>query len=178
MRVSSRLFSVQLCCLLCFSFVLVCQSTHLKGTWRTTNFFKFLSKFGFQKTDLHYEKETVGYIFGNITSRSNFGNYITLAVLNRQYFLEYYGNRSLLDKEEACANMFNRIKSVAYDPSCYPDGYDFLRNVPCPKGGICVNEDSPQNLVKKTQFTYHIRDLSEPRHVYLFLTCLLYNVNK
>lgn len=155
---------------LCLSYLVVgCQSTHLHGKWRTSGFFKFLSKFGLQKTDLHYEKETVGYIFGNVTTTSNSSNYITLAVLNRAYFLEYYENRSLLDKEKACARMFNRISSVAFHPSCFKDGYDFLRKVPCPRGGQCEDEDTPQNIVKRSQFTYHIRDLSEPRFWYVSL---------
>ena len=141
------------------------QSTHLQGTWKTSEFFKFLSKFGFQKTDLHHGKETEGYIFGNITTRANSSYYVTLAVLNRGYFLEYYGNRSIFDKDEACKNMFNRLSSVAFDHSCYNDGYDFLRKVPCPKGGLCEDEDTPENVVRSSQFTFHIRDLSKPRYV-------------
>ncbi|CAH1389379.1 unnamed protein product [Nezara viridula] len=153
-----------------FSLVIISvQSTHLQGTWDTSDFFMFLSKFGFQKTDLHREKETDGYIFGNITSRSNTSYHGTLAVLNRDYFLEYYGNRFIFDKDKACAKMFNKLSTVAYDPYCYDEGYDFLRKVPCLKGELCEDEDSPQNVVKHSQFTYHIRDLSEPRFWYVSL---------
>ncbi|XP_073995193.1 integral membrane protein GPR180 isoform X2 [Rhodnius prolixus] len=159
-------------CSCVFLFIFLVQqvhSTHLKGTWHSSEFFKFLSKFGVQKTDLHYEKDTLGYIFGNITTKSNSSHYITLAVLERTFFLEYYGNRTIIDKEKACSYMFNKLKFVAYDSVCYKEGLDFFRRVPCPKGGLCVDEDSPWNVVKHSQFTYNIKDLSEPRFWYVSL---------
>ena len=58
---------------------------------------------------------------------------ITLAVLDRANFIEYYGNRSITDKQKVCEKMFNKINIVAYDSTCHLDGIqDFLRSVPCP----------------------------------------------
>lgn len=103
------------------------KSTHISGTFNTKEFFRFLIKFGFQKTDRHHQKDSVGYIFGNVTSKSNFSAPITLSVLDRGYFLEYYGNRTLSDKNIACTLMFNTLNQSSYDMHCNEKGQDFLR---------------------------------------------------
>ncbi|QQP57586.1 Transmembrane protein 145like, partial [Caligus rogercresseyi] len=57
----------------------------------------------------------------------------------------YYGNKSS-NKARACQTMFEKVDSVAYDASCNQNGVqDFLRSVPCPKGGLCAEEDRPEN---------------------------------
>lgn len=103
------------------------EATHISGTFDTKEFFRFLVKFGFQKTDRHRQKDSYGYIFGNVTSGSNFSVPITLAVLDRGHFLEYYGNRTLEDKSAACALMFNTLNQSSYDVHCNEEGQDFLR---------------------------------------------------
>ena len=96
--------------------------------------------------------------------KGNFSGNATLAVLDRGYFLEYYGNRTVANKTKACAQMFNKIKSKAYDAICNDNGdVDFLRKVPCPRDKICVDEDKPQKVVKDYAFTFRIEDYSEPR---------------
>ncbi|XP_046399873.1 transmembrane protein 145-like isoform X1 [Ischnura elegans] len=157
-----------------YNFSTVC-STHLTGTWNTSEFFHFLIKFGFQKTDIHSDKDSLGYIFGNITSNTNFTNPVTFAVLDRGYFLEYYGNRSVADKDKACALMFNKISTIAYDVNCYDAGEDFLRRVPCPLGKVCPDEDNPNNVIKGNQFTYVIRDMAQPRFWYISLVACYRN---
>lgn len=137
--------------------------THIRGTWNTKDFFKFLVKFGVQKTDLRFKKDTLGYIFGNITLKSNFKYNATLAVLDRAFFLEYYGNRTIADKELACQQMFSKIREVAYDSVCLTEGEDFLRKVPCSKGQLCYDEDAPWDVIKGSQFTFQVEDLKEPR---------------
>uniref|UniRef100_A0A1Y1MAY0 GPR180/TMEM145 transmembrane domain-containing protein n=1 Tax=Photinus pyralis TaxID=7054 RepID=A0A1Y1MAY0_PHOPY len=148
----------------CFHFI---QCTHLKGTFKSNDFFKFLVKFGFQKTDIHQKESTHGYIFGNITSRQNFPVQITFAVLDRSYFLEYYQNRLIYDKKEACKRMFNTLKVAAFDPKCSPNGNDYLRKIPCPKGQLCVDEDTAWNVIGGHQFTYVIQDLVQPSFWYV-----------
>lgn len=143
--------------------VLDCHCTHIKGTWKTSDFFKFIVKFGVQKTDLRFKKDTLGYIFGNITSKSSLKHNATLAILDRAYFLEYYGNRTLKDKDLACKKMFSKVKEIAYDPVCFNEGEDFLRKVPCLKDKLCYEEDYPWEVVKGSQFTFHVEDLKEPR---------------
>jgi len=103
------------------------HSTHITGTFDTREFFRFLIKFGFQKTDRHRQKDSYGYIFGNVTARTDFDVPITLAILDRSHFLEYYGNRTLADKSAACTYMFNTLKKSSYDPDCNEEGQDFLR---------------------------------------------------
>lgn len=148
----------------CFHFI---QCTHLKGTFKSNDFFKFLVKFGFQKTDIHQKESTHGYIFGNITSKQNFPVQITFAVLDRSYFLEYYQNRLIYDKKEACRRMFNTLKVAAFDPKCSPKGNDYLRKIPCPKGQLCVDEDTAWNVISGHQFTYVIQDLVQPSFWYI-----------
>lgn len=118
-------------CLLLFSLLLLkdVDTTHISGTFKTKDFFKFLIKFGFQKTDLHRQNESYGYIFGNVTSKTNFSRNITLAVLDRNHFLEYYENRMLKDKKFACANMFKTLNQSSYDMKCNDNGQDYLRFV-------------------------------------------------
>lgn len=140
----------------------VSESTHIKGSFRSNDFFKFLIKFGFQKTDRHLPDASHGYIFGNITSQETLPTPITFAVLDRPYFLEYYENRVLYNKQEACKRMFSKLSKHAFDPTCNPHGKDYLRRVPCPKGKICIDEDVPWNVVKNNQFTYVLQDFKQP----------------
>lgn len=143
---------------------------HLSGSWETTSFFHFLAKFGFQKTNLKDRSQTQGYIYGNITARSNVSHNVTLAVLDRGYFLEYYGNSSVSERNTACVSMFQKINNVAYDSQCNDEGsQDLLRKVPCPHGQLCSDEDNPKNVVENFQFTFHVEDLSQPRFWYVSL---------
>ncbi|XP_022814458.1 integral membrane protein GPR180 [Spodoptera litura] len=157
----------------CTFFVLV-SSTHIKGEFSTNEFFKFLVKFGFQKTDIHYQKETYGYIFGNITANVTFKYPITFAVLDRGHFLHYYKSRDIVDKELACQVMFQNLNGTAYHPKCNAYGQDLFRRIPCPKGELCVDEDTPWNVIKKNQFTYVIQNSGQPRFWYVsMVSCYL-----
>ncbi|KRT82656.1 hypothetical protein AMK59_3107, partial [Oryctes borbonicus] len=166
------IFVVSVLIVLCFHTV---QCTHLKGTFRSRDFFKFLVKFGFQKTDRHQKEATHGYIFGNITSRHGFQQPITFAVLDRALFLDYYQNRRIYNKKDACKHMFTRINASAFDPVCNPHGNDYLRRIPCPKNELCKDEDNPNNVVKGHQFTYVIQDLQQPSFWYLSMVACYYN---
>lgn len=146
----------------------IATSLHVKGTWRTGQFFRFLAKFGFQKTNRFDRVSTQGYIFGNITSTSNFTHPVTFVVLDREYFLSYYKNRSLEPKQKACQVMFEQVDTIAYDAQCYDEGEeDFLRKIPCPIGKICTDEDVPERVVPGYQFTYGVQDLVQPRFWYI-----------
>ena len=103
---------------------------------------------------------------------------MTLAVLDRANFLEYYGNRSLANRQEACEKMFDKINTVAYDSNCNDDGeQDFLRGVPCPENSICIEEDNPENVVPHSQFTFRIQDLYQARFWYISLVACRRNVS-
>ncbi|CAD6241939.1 GSCOCG00009385001-RA-CDS [Cotesia congregata] len=155
-----------------------CESTHVTGTFNTNEFFRFLIKFGFQQTDRHRQRESYGYIFGNVTSQSNLSSskLITFAVLDRNHFLEYYGNRTLEDKNTACSRMFNTLNQSSYDSQCNVNGEDFLRRIPCPKGQLCPDEDLPSNVIKNNQFTYVIQDLGQPRFWYISIVSCYRNI--
>ncbi|CAL1527571.1 unnamed protein product [Lymnaea stagnalis] len=147
------------------------KSLHLAGTWNSNNFFLFLAKFGFQKTDPKELENTQGYIYGNITnsSISSSTKELTLVVVDSEYFLDFYGNSSLAPSL-ACPAMFKKIDQIAFDYICKPKGVeDFLRKIPCPTKKLCVDEDNPANVVPGYQFTYKVRDVQRPRFWYLSL---------
>ncbi|CAH0406889.1 unnamed protein product [Chilo suppressalis] len=159
--------------LICLLFLGV-TSTRIRGEFSTNDFFKFLVKFGFQKTDIHYQKETYGYIFGNITSNQQFKYPITFAVLDGRSFLHYYKSRHITNKELACQVMFENLNNSAFHPKCNPHGQDLFRRIPCRKSELCVDEDTPWNVIKKNQFTYVIENTGQPRFWYIsMVACYL-----
>lgn len=147
------------------------QCLHLRGTFRTGQFFTFLAKFGFKKTDRHDHENTLGYIYGNVTAPANAGvtHRGTLVVADRDHFLAFYGNRTQSYPDggtaaSVCELMFAGINRVAFDSSCNPNGtQDFLRNIPCAAGKLCEDEDKPSRVVAGNQFTYTVRDLHQAR---------------
>lgn len=144
------------------------DGAHLRGSFRVDQFFRFLIKFGFQKTEKHSqqntESDTFGYIYGNVTSRVNLTFPITLAVLDKHNFLEYYSNRNNFDQDVACQRMFDKLDKVAFNNKCNKGAEaDYLRRIPCERGKLCVDEDTPANVVAGNQFTYVISDPNVPR---------------
>lgn len=101
---------------------------HLVGEWNTTDFYKFLVKFGFQKTDIH-DKKTQGYIYGNVTVEGvEDTTEVSLVVLDSEYFLEFLNNRLIRQKAKACVEMFAKIKHLIWDSKCNSNGKeDFIR---------------------------------------------------
>lgn len=105
-----------------------CAGIHLQGTFSTSEFFKFIARFGFQKTDIHNEEVTTGYIYGNFTVLG-FGNQsvpkdslITLSVMDYNYFIDYYNNRVINPKSSACSMMFEKLNKMAFFFECNEQG--------------------------------------------------------
>ena len=158
--------------LICFIFLILLKfdlyvnALHLTGKWKAGDFYLFLAKFGFQKTDPGMLDDTQGFIYGNITSDSQFNNFYTLVVADSEYFIELHRNSSIQSKAIACSRMFNKIDTIAFDATCNPKGpEDFIRRVPCPGGKLCIDEDTPANVLPGYQFTYKIQDNAQPRFV-------------
>ncbi|CAG7725104.1 unnamed protein product [Allacma fusca] len=232
-KVSSWTWTLILCMI--FLEINTGSALHLKGTWDSDSFFLFLSKFGFQKTEIFDKNGTQGFIFGNVsnpfyvaekkapdlislpsttskpknasllstnsvnvTSSSNSSNINstvnssssttspttttkapyqgefsypgTFVVLDKSYFVDFYRHRNDPDKDVACQQMFDQIKNVNYDPHCFPDGKEnFLRRIPCPKNGLCVEDLIPSDVVKDHQFTYAISDKTQAKFWYVSL---------
>lgn len=136
---------------------------HITGTWHTSEFFLFLARFGFQKTDPGMLDDTQGFIYGNITSSSKLESYFTLVLVDSEYFMEYYGNSTLMNTA-GCRNMFKKINNTAYDSDCQLHGTeDFLRKIPCRKNKLCIDEDNPDNVQSGYQFTYKVQNSAQPR---------------
>ena len=137
----------------------------MQGSWKSSEFYKFLAKFGFQKTTEHDKLNTQGYIYGNITTKDNSSSELTLVVVDSEYFLQFYGNRSVLPRTDACPAMFDKIEKIAWDRTCNPAGReDFLRKIPCSIGKRCIDEDMPDRVVPGYQFTYAVQDINQPRY--------------
>lgn len=162
----SNIFKVCLIFLLSGS---ICDTARIQGQFQTDDFFKFIMKFGFQRIEstsasLRENSLGMGYIFGNITSKYNFTESVTLAVLDKRNFEDYYRAQHNYPKDLACQKMFSRLKNLAYESNCNQHGRkDYLRKVPCPIDQLCVDEDSISNVVPGNQFTYIISDLRQPR---------------
>ena len=142
---------------------------HLQGTWNSKDFFVFLAKFGFQKTNPQKLEDTQGYIYGNITAVNSSGvsvhrEDLTLVVVDSEYFIDFYGNRTL-PLSEVCPVMLKKIDTIAFDYVCNTNGVeDFLRAIPCPQGRLCSDEDNPSNVLPGYQFTFKVRDTEQPRY--------------
>ncbi|XP_030375531.1 uncharacterized protein LOC115624824 [Scaptodrosophila lebanonensis] len=151
-------------------------ATHISGEFHTATFFQFLNKFGFQKADPPPLRDTYGYIYGNITSQDAFVAPVTLVVLDKATFVNFYSNRTYRSHEHACARMFSKLQHIAYDADCNRQGKrDFLRRVPCPQGQLCVDEDAPANVITGHQFTYVINLEAQPRFWYVALAACYLN---
>lgn len=141
------------------------NTLRLQGTWSSKDFFLFLAKFGFQKTNPQRLEETQGFIYGSITAKdlSVHREELTLVVVDSEYFMDFYGNRTRsLDK--VCPMVFKKIDQIAFDYVCNKDGVeDFLRAIPCPRNQLCSDEDNPANVIPGYQFTYKVRDTQQPR---------------
>ncbi|XP_030563809.1 uncharacterized protein LOC115764708 isoform X1 [Drosophila novamexicana] len=154
------------------------SSTHISGEFHTADFFQFLIKFGFQKADPPTPRSAVsyGYIYGNVTSPDTYSAPVTLVVLDKSTFVDFYSNRNYRNRERACSRMFSRLQHIVYDPDCNPQGKrDFLRRVPCSRGQLCVDEDAPSNVIAGHQFTYVIDLEAEPRFWYVALVACYRN---
>lgn len=65
--------------------------------------------------------------------------------------------------------MFARLNATSFDAKCNPNGKgDYLRRVPCRKG-LCIDEDSPSNVIENSQLTFVISNLNQPRFWYTSL---------
>ncbi|GIY50691.1 hypothetical protein CEXT_188241 [Caerostris extrusa] len=62
-----------------------------------------------------------------------------------------------------CAEMFQKIDTVAYDKNCKENGTEDFENVPCPVGELCEDEDAPERVVNEHQFTYAVLDNTQAK---------------
>jgi hypothetical protein len=155
----------QTCSLIILAVLLLPCSNGLRvrGVWKSADFYKFVIKFGFQQTDLNDEKNTLGYVYGNVTSSSN--GTAKLVLTYSDLFYDLYESRKRKPVHRTCANMFKRIGSVAYDGECiFAASDDFIRTIPCPKNDVCL-EEGDSHTIQNSQFTFRIKNENLPRFV-------------
>lgn len=161
---TTSLAGLILCLCLVQPHVPTIDAAHLIGTFHPNDFFKFIVKFGFQQTEKHALRDSLGYIYGNITARDAYPVPVQMVLLDKDRFLDYYQNRTIYDKDVACQIMFRGINRFAYDAKCNPRATgDYLRKIPCPEGELCEDEDAASNVIAGHQFTYATSDITEPR---------------
>lgn len=161
-----------------FTIWLSSNGLHLKGTFKTDDFFKFLTRFGIQSTNTIDKNATRGFIYGNISlvegvnidkTKSLPRNLqIMLTLMDLNFFTEYYKNRRIRPRSEACNKMFRDLDTSAFFFGCNERGkLDFIRHIPCFTNELCNDEDKKQNVIPGYQFTYKIQDINQPRFWYL-----------
>lgn len=153
--------------LILFLKILTVRSTRVKGTWNTADdFFFFLLKFGFQKTDLH-NPDSSGFVYGNITTdNQKFVKSATFIIVDYDNFFEYYKsykyNKLSKNKEKLCSQMFSKFSIGKCDDN-YLKNINYISEIPCPKERLCENSGDVSNLVRGSQFSYQIKDYQYPR---------------
>ncbi|TNN20546.1 integral membrane G protein-coupled receptor isoform 2 [Schistosoma japonicum] len=176
------------------------NTLHLKGKWNPSNRYLFLTKFGFQRTQIDELEATRGYIYGTMmlenvtTSTQNLTDIATLVLVDSEFIVDLYGNATepiwihnitgmtyqeslWFIETERCNKMFGKINSLAWHKTCSPTGeMDLIRSVPCPASGFCAEEDDPESVVPNSQFTFVVQDLRQPRYWYLSLVACKRNL--
>ncbi|CAH8665611.1 unnamed protein product, partial [Dicrocoelium dendriticum] len=66
MKVSCDSFHVS-CCVACLTLLCTVTGLHLQGTWAPYQRYRFLTKFGVQRTKADELEASRGYVYGNIT---------------------------------------------------------------------------------------------------------------
>ena len=148
-------------------FVTSTSCLRIQRKFHSKDFFVFISRFGFQRTYPKSVEDTLGYIFGNITidGHESLANQYSLVVVDSDYFLDFFTNRTVLPQSAACNLMFSRLSTKAWDGNCNPHGTeDFIRFIPCPNHKICEDE-TPDYVLPGYQFTYRISNTEQPRLV-------------
>ncbi|CAH8482512.1 unnamed protein product [Schistosoma rodhaini] len=176
------------------------NTLHLKGKWDPSNRYLFLTKFGFQRTQIDELEATRGYIYGTVnlengvSNTQNVTDIATLVLVDGEFIMDLYGNATesiwtqnvtgmtyqesqWLMETERCNKMFDKINSLAWHKTCSPTGeMDLLRSVPCSSSGLCAEEDDPESVVPNSQFTFVVQDLRQPRYWYLSLVACKRNL--
>ena len=170
----TRNYKTNVTFLILLSLLNIANGLHLVGQWKTSEFFLFLGRFGFQQTNSHEVETTQGYIYGNVTASQNVSKKIAFVVVDSEYFLDYFSSRSTKPRTKACSEMFSKIDGIAWDRTCNAKAsQDFLRYVPCTQNKFCDEEDSPEWVIPGSQFTYHVRDTKQPRYKSYFVAMKL-----
>ncbi|XP_070578343.1 integral membrane protein GPR180-like [Ptychodera flava] len=164
-------------CIYFVIFLLVGRSVtaeHVTGEWKTTEFYHFLTQFGFQRANPHDVKGSSGYIYGNITlKQGDFyePNYKFVAASEEYwyYYIDQYQQKESKQNNHTCRDMFKHIDHVAYDKTCLPNGtVDMMRTIPCPVNELCYDDQGGKHLViPGYQFTIQIGDTDGPSLWYL-----------
>ncbi|KAF8561274.1 hypothetical protein P879_10421, partial [Paragonimus westermani] len=169
------------------------DALHLEGYWKPHQQYLFLAKFGFQRTRVDELVASRGYIYGNVKLLGddqiglNGTTLATLVLVDSEFIIGLYGNATepvgpqnisglslaesaWLVETERCRRMFAMIDAIAWHRTCAPNGQmDLLRAVPCPSSHMCAEEDNADRVIGRSQFTYTVQDLRQPRYWYLSL---------
>uniref|UniRef100_A0A0N5A3C2 GpcrRhopsn4 domain-containing protein n=1 Tax=Parastrongyloides trichosuri TaxID=131310 RepID=A0A0N5A3C2_PARTI len=149
------------------------------GEWIPKNEpLKFITKFGFQQLNPLDVPNSMGFVYGNITTKE------TLQQLNGHYLLAIIPETKIngfLRKEIKrdnlfCGELLKDLTKIAFDSRCFNNGSrgDIFRWIPCPINKLCVDEDDPGKVLPNYQMTFRIQEPVTPEYWYVVgVSCYL-----
>ena len=119
-----------------------------------------------QQTDLNDRPDSLGYIYGNVTSVAGdrllrSPAHITLVLLTAEHaqLFQSMANQRADQLMFQCAHLMRNVSLKAYDARCMPNGTnDYFRAVPCADGRLCDAENNADNVITGAQFTFRVRE--------------------
>ena len=78
-----------------------------------------------------------------------------------------------------CNALLSEISAVLFEPRCLRDGKrgDFLRWIPCERGGFCVDETPKSGVIDGAQFTLRLEEPYFPQFWRLFFVACQLDAN-
>ncbi|KAG1653967.1 hypothetical protein GQR58_025308 [Nymphon striatum] len=165
------------------------QCLRVQGSISSDDFFVILAKFAGQRSVVQTNGKQSMYIFGNaslsgvtnIPNDASTRNKYTLVSVDRSLFLDLYGNRSTVNKDEACQKMMGRIGVSSYNAahfnSCDHGNQDLMRSLPCDENGSCSDQPKQYPVVPDYQFTFE-KESATPRYWYVaIVACVRDNIS-
>uniref|UniRef100_A0A0N5B7G3 GpcrRhopsn4 domain-containing protein n=1 Tax=Strongyloides papillosus TaxID=174720 RepID=A0A0N5B7G3_STREA len=150
------------------------------GKWTPTKEpLKFIAKFGFQQLDPLDIPNSMGFVYGNITTKEineNINSEYLLTIVPETKIYSFLNIKDSKVDNTFCSNLLKDISNIAFDSRCFTNGSrgDIFRWVPCPKDKLCIDEDDPKKVLPNYQMTFRIREPVTPEFWYILgISCHL-----
>ncbi|CEF71445.1 Intimal thickness related receptor, IRP domain-containing protein [Strongyloides ratti] len=151
------------------------------GEWIPTKEpLKFIAKFGFQQLDPLDIPNSMGFVYGNITTKdilqkTNNSEYL-LAIIPETKIKPFINTIEYKIDNNFCQNILKDISMIAFHSRCFNNGSrgDIFRWVPCSKDKLCIDEDDPKKVLPNYQMTFRIQEPVTPEYWYILgISCHL-----
>ncbi|VDN32709.1 unnamed protein product [Gongylonema pulchrum] len=157
--------------LLCCSALEITEALRVVGTWKSDDRpVQILAKFGFQQVDPLDAEHTRGFVYGNVSSRSDSGARGVLVIVPRTHIAAFLDESAQKQHSSSCGALLQNMSLLAFDAKCFPKGKgDVMRWIPCAQGKLCAEEDTPEKVIAGSQMTLRIEEPSVPQYWYVVL---------